>query len=109
MTYEEAIPIRDALMILNTELDIRRQGYYDHLQYGGEGDCAEEANLNALAMAIEALEKVKKSEETFEWCTDCKEYDQEKHCCHRWTKCIRQTVTELKADGVMKNDFHVNY
>ena len=26
----------------------------------------------------------------FEWCTDCKEYDQEKHCCHRWTKVIRQ-------------------
>ena len=32
----------------------------------------------------------------FEWCTDCKEYDQEKHCCHRWTKVIRQTVEEMK-------------
>ena len=32
----------------------------------------------------------------FEWCTDCKEYDQENHCCHRWTKVIRQTVEEMK-------------
>ena len=35
--------------------------------------------------------------EEFEWCHDCKEYDQEKHCCHRWTKVIRQTVEELKS------------
>lgn len=34
--------------------------------------------------------------EVFEWCTDCKEYDQEKHCCHRWSKQIRQTVAELE-------------
>ena len=36
-------------------------------------------------------------EESFEWCTDCKEYDQEKHCCHRWTKVIRNTVEELRV------------
>lgn len=35
-------------------------------------------------------------EEKFEWCDSCKEYDQEKHCCHRWTKVIRQTVEEVK-------------
>lgn len=33
---------------------------------------------------------------SFEWCTDCKEYDQEKHCCHRFTKVIRQAVEEMK-------------
>ena len=36
-------------------------------------------------------------EESFEWCDTCKEYDQEKHCCHRWTKVIRNTVEELKV------------
>ena len=36
-------------------------------------------------------------QEEFEWCHDCKEYDQTAHCCHRWTKVIRQTVEELKA------------
>ena len=37
------------------------------------------------------------AEELFEWCHDCKEYDQDAHCCHRWTKQIRQTVEEIKA------------
>lgn len=35
--------------------------------------------------------------EKFEWCHDCKEYDQTQHYCPRWTKVIRQTVEELKA------------
>ena len=43
------------------------------------------------------VEFAKVSEE-FEWCHDCKEYDQEKHCCHRWTKVIRNTVEELKQE-----------
>lgn len=34
--------------------------------------------------------------EEFEWCNTCKEYDQDKHCCHRWTKVIRETVEEFK-------------
>ena len=39
----------------------------------------------------------------FEWCTDCKEYDQEKHCCHRWTKVIRQTVEEVKRQYALEH------
>lgn len=35
--------------------------------------------------------------EEFEWCTDCKEYDQKAHCCHRFTKVIRRTVEELNV------------
>ncbi len=31
-----------------------------------------------------------------EWCTDCKEYDQQKHSCPRWNRVIRQTVEDLK-------------
>lgn len=37
-------------------------------------------------------------EEEFEWCHDCKEYDQEQHCCHRWAKVIRNTVEEMKQE-----------
>ena len=29
-----------------------------------------------------------------EWCTDCKEYDQERHCCPRFNRVIRQTLSE---------------
>lgn len=50
----------------------------------------------------EAIEKAKceilaAQPEQDEWCTDCKEYDSEKHCCHRWSKVIRNTVNELSA------------
>jgi hypothetical protein len=38
--------------------------------------------------------------EEFEWCDDCKEYDQEQHCCHRWTKVIRRTVEEMKTNWI---------
>jgi len=33
-----------------------------------------------------------------EWCTDCKEYDQDRHCCPRWNRVIRNTVEEIKAE-----------
>ncbi len=35
--------------------------------------------------------------ESFEWCDTCKEYDQEKHCCHRFSKVINQTVEEIRG------------
>lgn len=31
-----------------------------------------------------------------EWCTDCKEYDQEKHCCPRWNRVIRETLKDAQ-------------
>ena len=48
----------------------------------------------AIDMAIEALSA---QPETFEWCHDCKEYDQEQHCCHRCSQQIRKTIEELEA------------
>lgn len=31
-----------------------------------------------------------------EWCTDCSEYDNEKHCCPRFNRVIRTAVDERK-------------
>ena len=46
----------------------------------------------------EAISNVPSAEEEeFEWCHDCKEYDQDAHCCHRYSKRIRQAVEEIKA------------
>lgn len=33
-----------------------------------------------------------------EWCTECKEYDQEKHCCPRFNAVIRTALEEAKAN-----------
>ena len=50
-----------------------------------------------LAVRKEDIDKMPSAEdESFEWCTDCKEYDSEAHCCHRWSKIIRKTVEEMQ-------------
>lgn len=51
----------------------------------------------AVRLAIDALEEVEAHRDTFEWCNGCKEYDNERHCCPRWNKAIRETVEENKA------------
>lgn len=53
------LPIDDAILILKEEHKQRVDGYTTHLSYGGNGDPAEEVSLDALAMAISALEKTK--------------------------------------------------
>ena len=47
-------------------------------------------------MKLPSCPLVEIADTEWEWCHDCKEYDQESHCCHRWTKVIRETVAELE-------------
>ena len=61
--------------------------------------------FNTAVMRIEQLPSARS--ESFEWCTDCKEYDQEAHCCHRWSKMIRKTVEEMQI--VRCEDCKYNY
>lgn len=53
------LPIEDALLILREEHRQRTDSYTTYLAHGGKGDPAEEVSLDALAMAISALEKTK--------------------------------------------------
>ena len=53
------LPIEDALLILREEHRQRTDSYTTYLAHGGKGDPAAEVGLNALAMAISALEKTK--------------------------------------------------
>lgn len=54
-----------------------------------------------------------KQYETYDFCSGddnpCKEYDREKHCCHRWPKVIRQAVEEMKAEHERKKGKWSNY
>ena len=50
------LPIADAILILKEEHKQRADGYATHLSYGGKGDPAEEVHIDALGMAIAALE-----------------------------------------------------
>jgi hypothetical protein len=67
-------------------------------------DCFPEAEeeLDAVVTTVREIPSAEPEPEEFEWCSrgesPCKEYDQEKHCCHRWTKVIRRTVEEMKTN-----------
>ena len=94
MTREEAI------LLLHDMKDT-----YDEIHENTNYEIGYE-QMTALDMAIEALQEVQKHEETFEWCHDCKEYDKDNYCCHRWSKVIRNTVEELKADTVSREEYN---
>ena len=53
------LPIEDALLVLREEHRQRTDSYTTYLAHGGKGDPAEEVGLDALAIAISALEKTK--------------------------------------------------
>lgn len=78
---------------------ISRQKAIDALkrkQDDGKGDLSRFYNT-IIQHDIEAIMQLPSAEsESFEWCTDCKEYDQEAHCCHRFSKMIRKTIEEMQ-------------
>lgn len=83
-------------------LDVLRNLAFDFIFQCGEYYGEDERQLTIINARkvidiIEAMPSADLECQEFEWCHDCKEYDQEKHCCHRWTKVIRQTIEELKA------------
>lgn len=53
------------------------------------------------ACIIGALEEVPSAQPEYcldEWCTECKEYDHERHCCPRFNHVIRTTLQEVQAE-----------
>lgn len=53
------------------------------------------------ACIIGALEEVPSAQSEYrmdEWCTDCKEYDHERHCCPRFNHVIRTTLQEIQTE-----------
>ena len=81
---------------------IRRQDAIDAVFELSDKLANEMLFIDAIVDEIENLPSIEPEQEEFEWCHDCKEYDQEKHCCHRWTKVIRQTVEEMKRQYTLE-------
>lgn len=55
----------------------------------------------AFDLAIYLLEKQSALDE---WCTDCKEYDKEKHCCPRWNRVIREALKDAQPEIIRCKD-----
>lgn len=57
------------------------------------------ATKRAITIDIEALPPAQPEYKLDEWCENCKEYNQERHCCPRFNRVIRETVDEMKASS----------
>lgn len=76
---------------------ISRQAAIDEVLAWLKDSMSDKKNGKPLTERLKDLPSAQPEQD--EWCTDCKEYDSEKHCCHRFGKVIRKTVEELKADN----------
>ena len=54
--------------------------------------------LDCAVDAVMALPSAQPEPHYDEWCTDCKEYDQERHCCPRFDRVIKTTIDEIKTE-----------
>ena len=57
--------------------------------------------IGYLEAAIDALVDLPSAQSELhydEWCTDCKEYDHERHCCPRWNRVIRETLKDVQPE-----------
>ena len=81
---------------------ISRQAAIDAIQKWGLIDGLSEGQ------AIEILadeEKVPSAQPDLdEWCTDCSEYDQERHCCPRFNRVIRAALKDAQPEVVHCRD-----
>ena len=74
--------------------NISRRAVIDVIEGFPHGDVWNVESMEEMVDRIKQLPSAE--EESFEWCTDCKEYDQEAHCCHRFSKMIRKAVDEMR-------------
>lgn len=64
---------------------------------GGDRPTADlSLTYHSLCNAVKRAPTIEPKSEVFEWCSGCKEYDGEKHCCHRWNSVIRETLKDIE-------------
>ena len=93
MTREEAITVFKAFMDNPLFSDIHKAAFSIAIH-----DIKQSHDWDINKLMLVPKTEWEQEPQTFKWCTDCREYDQEKHCCHRWSKVIRDTVEEMKQE-----------
>lgn len=63
--------------------------------YNGFSDTYDKACIIGV---LEELPSAERDYKFDEWCTDCKEYDHERHCCPRFNHVIRTTLKEVQEE-----------
>lgn len=55
----------------------------------------EKLHIGAIVQTLEKMDNAEPDYRMDEFCTQCKEYDQQKHCCPRFNHVIRTTLEEV--------------
>ena len=77
--------------------------YVEFGEYVGED--TREVRLIRAEKAQDALQKLPSVQrDTDEWCSSCKEYDTERHCCPRWNRVIRETLKDAQPEVIRCKD-----
>lgn len=72
----------------------------------------EKLHIDVIIHVLEKMDNAQPEYRTDEFCTQCKEYDQQKHCCPRFNRVIRTTleeVTQVQATARDRYDDLRNY
>ena len=77
------------------------QSLDDYCELNDEGKAAFRMAIAALELfgISEQLPSAQPPYNLDEWCHDCKEYDQERHCCPRFNRVIKQTKEDFEAQN----------
>ena len=95
-------PVAKDTNVLNNDTISRAEAIDEITEYGS-GD-AIFMSVEELKRRIELLPSVQPEPHYDEWCTDCKEYDQERHSCPRWNKVIRETLKDAQPEIIRCKD-----
>ena len=60
--------------------------------------------INGVEEVLRSLPSAQPELNYDEWCTDCKEYDHERHCCPRWNRVIRETLKDAQSEIIRCKD-----
>ena len=78
---------------------IERQVIINKLESWLKADGYSEGELNMLKAVLFELQCMPSAQPGLnEWCTDCKEYNKEKHHCPRFNRVIREALKDAKPE-----------
>ena len=60
--------------------------------------------VSHIETEIATLPSASPEQDPDEWCTDCKEYDKERHCCPRFNRVIRTAMADAQPEIIRCKD-----
>ena len=87
---------------------IERQVIINELESWLKVDGYSEGELNMLKAVLFELQYMPSAQPDLnEWCTDCKEYNKEKHHCPRFNRVIREAVKDAQPERYTKEELKI--